>query len=104
VDAPRIISHVDMVLGDGARERGALADEIPGDDAHAGIGFVIDPSSRLPIRFGRLRHRRRDRRTRPPLHTPPFLGELLPFPPLNDEHDNDRQDGNEQYGSEGGVA
>ena len=44
-------SHVDMVLGDGARERGALADEIPGDEAHAGIGFVIDQGSRLPIRF-----------------------------------------------------
>ena len=44
-------SHVDMVLGDGARERGALADEIPGDEAHAGIGFVIDPGSRLPVRF-----------------------------------------------------
>jgi len=44
-------SHVDMVLGDGARERGALADEIPGDEAHAGIGFVIDTGSRLPVRF-----------------------------------------------------
>ncbi|MBC3194154.1 cell division protein FtsK [Pseudonocardia sp. C8] len=44
-------SHVDMVLGDGARERGALADEIPGDDRHAGIGFVIDKGSRLPVRF-----------------------------------------------------
>src|SRR4029079_16657742 len=44
-------SHVDMVLGDGARERGALADEIPGDEAHAGIGFVIDQGSRLPVRF-----------------------------------------------------
>ena len=44
-------SHVDMVLGDGARERGALADEIPGDEAHAGIGFVIDAGSRLPVRF-----------------------------------------------------
>ncbi|MEK6438196.1 FtsK/SpoIIIE domain-containing protein [Pseudonocardia sp. T1-2H] len=44
-------SHVDMVLGDGARERGALADEIPGDQAHAGIGYVIDQRSRLPIRF-----------------------------------------------------
>jgi len=44
-------SHVDMVLGDGARERGALADEIPGDQAHAGIGFVIDAGSRLPVRF-----------------------------------------------------
>jgi DNA segregation ATPase FtsK/SpoIIIE, S-DNA-T family len=40
-----------MVLGDGARERGALADEIPGDEAHAGIGFVIDQGSRLPVRF-----------------------------------------------------
>ncbi|MFP5022526.1 FtsK/SpoIIIE domain-containing protein [Pseudonocardia phyllosphaerae] len=44
-------SHVDMVLGEGARERGALADEIPGDPAHAGIGFVIDKGSRLPVRF-----------------------------------------------------
>jgi S-DNA-T family DNA segregation ATPase FtsK/SpoIIIE len=44
-------SHVDMVLGDGARERGALADEIPGDEAHAGIGFVVDTGSRLPVRF-----------------------------------------------------
>ena len=44
-------SHVDMALGDGARDRGALADEIPGDPDHAGIGFVIDPHSRLPIRF-----------------------------------------------------
>ncbi|MGD9987137.1 FtsK/SpoIIIE domain-containing protein [Pseudonocardia sp.] len=44
-------SHVDMVLGDGARERGALADEIPGDPRHAGIGFVIDQGSRLPVRF-----------------------------------------------------
>lgn len=44
-------SHVDMALGDGARDRGALADEIPGDPAHAGIGFVIDSGSRLPVRF-----------------------------------------------------
>lgn len=44
-------AHVDMVLGDGARERGALADEIPGDEAHAGIGYVIDTGSRLPVRF-----------------------------------------------------
>lgn len=44
-------SHVDMVLGDGARERGALADEIPGDEQHAGIGFVVDAASRLPVRF-----------------------------------------------------
>lgn len=40
-----------MVLGDGARERGALADEIPGDEQHAGIGFVVDAASRLPVRF-----------------------------------------------------
>ena len=44
-------SHVDMVLGDGARDRGALADEIPGDERHAGIGFTIDPITRLPVRF-----------------------------------------------------
>jgi S-DNA-T family DNA segregation ATPase FtsK/SpoIIIE len=44
-------SHVDMALGDGARDRGALADQIPGDEDHAGIGFVIDPVTRLPVRF-----------------------------------------------------
>jgi S-DNA-T family DNA segregation ATPase FtsK/SpoIIIE len=44
-------SHVDMALGDGARDRGALADQIPGDDAHAGIGFVLDDVTRAPVRF-----------------------------------------------------
>ncbi|ANY05558.1 FtsK/SpoIIIE domain-containing protein [Pseudonocardia sp. HH130630-07] len=44
-------SHVDMVLGDGARDRGARADEIPADARHAGIGFVVDVSTRLPVRF-----------------------------------------------------
>src|SRR4051794_41704124 len=29
----------DMVLGDGARDRGALADHIPLGEEHAGIGF-----------------------------------------------------------------
>jgi DNA segregation ATPase FtsK/SpoIIIE, S-DNA-T family len=43
--------HVDMALGDGARDKGALADEIPGDEDHAGIGFAIAPGSRLPVRF-----------------------------------------------------
>jgi S-DNA-T family DNA segregation ATPase FtsK/SpoIIIE len=27
-----------------------MADQIPGDEAHAGIGFVIDAGSRLPVR------------------------------------------------------
>ena len=44
-------SHVDMVLGDGARLRGALADEIPNDPATAGIGYVIRPRTRVPMRF-----------------------------------------------------
>jgi S-DNA-T family DNA segregation ATPase FtsK/SpoIIIE len=44
-------SHVDMALGEGARDRGALADQIPGDPDHAGIGFVIDPVTRAPLRF-----------------------------------------------------
>ncbi|MGH3607975.1 MAG: FtsK/SpoIIIE domain-containing protein [Pseudonocardiaceae bacterium] len=39
-------SHVDMVLGEGARDRGALADQIPLDDEHAGIGFVVGHRSR----------------------------------------------------------
>jgi DNA segregation ATPase FtsK/SpoIIIE, S-DNA-T family len=43
--------HVDMALGDGARDKGALADEIPGDPEHAGIGFAIAPGSRLPVRL-----------------------------------------------------
>ena len=44
-------SHVDMALGEGARDRGALADEIPGDPEHAGIGFAINGTTRMPIRF-----------------------------------------------------
>ena len=36
-------SHVDMVLGDGARERGALADEIPGDETTRGSGSSSTP-------------------------------------------------------------
>jgi DNA segregation ATPase FtsK/SpoIIIE, S-DNA-T family len=43
-------NHVDMVLGDGARLRGALADEIPNDPATAGIGYVIRQRSRTPMR------------------------------------------------------
>jgi len=43
-------SYVDMVLGDGARMRGALADEIPTGDEFAGIGFRVDDRSRNPIR------------------------------------------------------
>src|SRR5699024_1599048 len=45
-------SHVAMVLGDGARWRGALADEIPIDPAPAGMGYVIRPRTRVPMRFG----------------------------------------------------
>lgn len=43
-------SHVDMVLGDNARLRGALADEIPNIPETAGIGYVVRQRSRLPIR------------------------------------------------------
>jgi S-DNA-T family DNA segregation ATPase FtsK/SpoIIIE len=43
-------SHVDMVLGDGARLRGAMADEIPNDPSTAGIGFVIRTRSCVPAR------------------------------------------------------
>lgn len=43
-------SHVDMVLGEGARLRGALADEIPDIPETAGIGFVIRQRSRVPQR------------------------------------------------------
>jgi S-DNA-T family DNA segregation ATPase FtsK/SpoIIIE len=44
-------SHVDMALGDGARDRGAIADEIPLDEEHAGIGFRVDKGSRHIRRF-----------------------------------------------------
>jgi S-DNA-T family DNA segregation ATPase FtsK/SpoIIIE len=44
-------SHVDMVLGEGARDRGAVADEIPLDERHAGIGFRMDKGTRLPRRL-----------------------------------------------------
>jgi S-DNA-T family DNA segregation ATPase FtsK/SpoIIIE len=43
-------SYVDMILGEGMRLRGALADEIPIDEDHAGIGFRVDSRSRNPIR------------------------------------------------------
>ena len=43
--------HVDMVLGEGARDRGALADHIPLDAGHAGNGYVIHTHSRRPRRF-----------------------------------------------------
>jgi S-DNA-T family DNA segregation ATPase FtsK/SpoIIIE len=46
-------SHVDMVLGEGALDRGALAHEIPLDEEHAGIGigFRMDKGTRLPRRL-----------------------------------------------------
>lgn len=43
-------NHPDMVLGDGMRQRGALADEIPADADHAGIGFRVDKYTRRPVR------------------------------------------------------
>lgn len=43
-------AHVDMTLGDGARLRGALADEIPNSPDTAGVGFVIRERSRAPMR------------------------------------------------------
>ncbi|TDD06652.1 cell division protein FtsK [Saccharopolyspora terrae] len=43
-------NHADMTLGDGMRVKGALADEIPADEDHAGIGFRVDQYTRRPIR------------------------------------------------------
>ncbi|WP_320069333.1 cell division protein FtsK [Micromonospora sp. RTGN7] len=42
--------HVDMVLGEDMRRRGALADEIPNVASSAGIGFVVKQRSRTPVR------------------------------------------------------
>jgi DNA segregation ATPase FtsK/SpoIIIE, S-DNA-T family len=44
-------AQVDMVLGEDARLRGALADEIPNDPSTAGIGYVIRPRTRAPLRM-----------------------------------------------------
>jgi len=43
-------AHVDMVLGEDMRRRGALADEIPNVPESAGIGFVVKQRSRTPVR------------------------------------------------------
>lgn len=44
-------SHVNMVLGDNMRERGAIADEIPNTDDTAGIGYVVRHRTRVPMRI-----------------------------------------------------
>lgn len=43
-------AHVDMVLGDGMRTRGAIADEIPAVAESAGIGFKVVQRTRTPVR------------------------------------------------------
>ncbi|MGO1056717.1 FtsK/SpoIIIE domain-containing protein [Crossiella sp. CA198] len=43
-------THPDMVLGDGARARGAIADQIPAVAETAGIGFVVNERTRTPLR------------------------------------------------------
>jgi S-DNA-T family DNA segregation ATPase FtsK/SpoIIIE len=48
--------HVDLVLGDGARNRGALCDQIPFDPAMRGTGYVVLDYHPEParVRFGYL--------------------------------------------------
>jgi S-DNA-T family DNA segregation ATPase FtsK/SpoIIIE len=88
-------SHVDMALGDGARDRGALADQIPGDDAHAGIGFVLDDVTRAPVRFRAGWVSDRDigelvaRATPGTRHLHPIPTD---DPADHDDHDHDRDD------------
>jgi S-DNA-T family DNA segregation ATPase FtsK/SpoIIIE len=41
--------HPDMVLGDGMREKGAIADQLP-EEGTSGIGWAIAPKVRLPKR------------------------------------------------------
>ncbi len=43
-------THPDMVLGDGARERGAIAYQIPAIPETAGIGYRTDERTRVPRR------------------------------------------------------
>lgn len=42
-------AHVDMVLGEDMRRRGALADEIPNIPETAGIGYVVKERTRTPL-------------------------------------------------------
>ena len=51
-------SHVDMVLGDGARDRGATCDLI--DPTLAGVGFVTVAGVREPIRVRAAYHSDQD--------------------------------------------
>src|SRR5205085_11188922 len=46
-------NHVDLVLGDGARERGALCDQLSAEPAMRGIGYVVldDQPEPLRVRF-----------------------------------------------------
>jgi DNA segregation ATPase FtsK/SpoIIIE, S-DNA-T family len=88
-------SHVDMALGDGARDRGALADEIPGDPQHAGIGFAINTGTRMPVRFraGLVEdHEITDwaRYCAPGPFTVP--GQIVPFPHTTDQDDTDGEE------------
>lgn len=46
-----VAGHADMVLGEGARERGALTDEIPNEASTAGIGYRLGGRSRTPLRI-----------------------------------------------------
>ena len=89
-------SHVDMVLGDGARERGALADEIPLDPGHAGIGFRIDPGSRLPRRFRAGYTSDADITELARRCPPPAQPGLAIVPDLDDATDTDSDDTDEE--------
>src|SRR5262249_13733396 len=42
--------HVDLVLGEDARDRGALADQIPNNPHHQGIGYVEQDGHPEPAR------------------------------------------------------
>ena len=48
--------HVDLALGDGCRDRGALCDQIPADPRLRGIGYAVLEDSPEParVRFGYL--------------------------------------------------
>jgi S-DNA-T family DNA segregation ATPase FtsK/SpoIIIE len=83
-------SHVDMALGDGARDRGALADQIPGGPEHAGIGFVLDDLTRAPIRFRAGWVSDRDIDELVTRATPPSA-DVLPFP-IDHTDTGDRDD------------
>jgi S-DNA-T family DNA segregation ATPase FtsK/SpoIIIE len=77
-------NHVNLILGDNARERGALCDQIPNIPAYRGIGYVWLDGHPEPARVRFTYHTDDDIRTLAATH--PAAPELVPArtPPTGD--------------------